>query len=87
MGEGMTPKPAYHVLVAEFFRQHPHTWINGLQIARFAGAYAWRSRISDARRLHGLMIENRLRTLDGGEVISEYRYVPAAAPRQAGLFA
>jgi hypothetical protein len=32
-----------------FFREHPHTWIDGKDLAGTAGTYAWRSRVSDVR--------------------------------------
>lgn len=43
-----------------------------------AGAYAWRTRISDARRVfhrEGGVLENRQQRTDDA-VISEYRYLP-----------
>jgi len=58
--------------VAHLFRSRPDTWIDGLEIAQIAGHYAWRSRISDARREFGLKIVNRQRKV-GRVTISEYR--------------
>ncbi len=59
-----------------FLRQHPDQWIDGMELARVAGCYGWRSRVADVRRL-GHVVENRVRTLraEGGEVrkVSEYR--------------
>lgn len=64
----------YTQRVAQLFTSQPGVWIDGLEIAKCAGAYAWRSRISDARREFGLIIENRQRRV-GKRVISEYRIV------------
>jgi hypothetical protein len=69
--------------LAAFLRQHPNCWIDGLDLARIGGAYAWRSRISGLRRSPFLMqIENRQRRVRGSArtvTVSEYRYVPGAA--------
>ena len=48
-------------LVIDYFVAHPHEWIDGMVFAEFAGQYAWRSRIADARK-RGMTIENRQRT-------------------------
>jgi hypothetical protein len=70
--------------VADFLRSHAHQWIDGRDLSRLGGCYAWRSRVSDCRRApFNLRIENRqrrVRTDDGRTVIvSEYRYSPSAA--------
>ena len=54
-------------------------WIDGRELATSAGAYAWRSRVSDCRIELGMQIENRRRVLEGAHgryTVSEYRYVP-----------
>ena len=65
--------------VAAYFRARPGQWLDGRILASVGGTYAWRSRVSDASREHGLTIENRqrrIRTVDGETVIaSEYRLV------------
>ena len=61
--------------VAAYFRAHPGQWIDGRQLADIGGAYAWRSRVSDARTKLKMHIENRQRTV-GQWTVSEYRYVP-----------
>ena len=58
--------------VAHLFLAHPNEWLDGLKIAQVGGAYAWRSRVSDARQEYGLNITNRQRRI-GKRVISEYR--------------
>lgn len=64
----------YTQRVAELFTANPGRWLDGLEIAKVAGQYAWRSRISDARRAYGLVIENRQRRI-GKRIISEYRWI------------
>lgn len=68
--------------LAAYFRAHPATWIDGTALARVAGRYAWRSRVSNCRREEGMTIENRTRKVLGANgtriTVSEYRYVPAA---------
>ena len=74
----MTPHPRRtHVeRLADYFRARPGQWIDGRELGAVAGAYAWRSRVSDCRRPpHSLTIENRQRAQNGA-VVSEYRYVP-----------
>lgn len=70
--------------LAALFKAHPGPWLDGLAIQRVAGAYAWRTRISDVRREFGLEIENRQRreTSPNGETItrSEYRLRPRGEP-------
>lgn len=58
--------------VAQLLLSRPGEWIDGLEIAKCGGAYAWRSRLSDVRRKFGLTIENQQRRV-GRKVISEYR--------------
>lgn len=72
-----------------FFRARPGQWIDGRGLQRVAGAYAWRSRVSDLRTQRGLDITNRQRRVrTAGQrrvTISEYRYVPPAdAPVREG---
>lgn len=64
--------------LAKLFMDRRGQWIDGREIAKVAGAYAWRTRISDLRHAPWLLsIENRMRRVDDehGEtfVISEYR--------------
>jgi hypothetical protein len=71
---------------AEYFRDRPNRWVDGRALAEIAGAYAWRTRVSDLRRPPFRMeIQNRRRTIattDGRITISEYRFVPAVAQPQ-----
>jgi hypothetical protein len=60
--------------VAEYFRHRPNIWVNGMDLSHVGGCYAWRSRVSDCRRL-GMTIENRQRP-SHGQTVSEYRFVP-----------
>lgn len=75
----------YRDAVADLFRARAGQWIDGLELARAGGAYAWRSRVSDVRTQLGMVIENRQRKV-GKRVVSEYRYQGAAVPVQPGLF-
>jgi hypothetical protein len=63
-----------------YFRERPDQWIDGRDLAKVAGAYAWRSRCSDLRIARNLDIQNRVRwikTPTGIKVrVSEYRFVP-----------
>lgn len=61
--------------VATLFRECPNTWLDGIEIAKVGGCYAYRTRISDCRKL-GMRIENRLVKQQNGSVRSEYRFVP-----------
>ena len=61
--------------LADYFKDRPGVWIGGLQLAEIAGAYAWRTRVSNCRTELGMTIENRIRVLDNGIKVSEYRYV------------
>ena len=67
--------------LAAFFKARPGAWIDGRELADVAGAYAWRSRVSDLRREpYYMAIENRQRKV-GEYTVSEYRFaVPEAAP-------
>lgn len=54
-------------------------WVDGRELATIAGAYAWRTRLSECRTQLGMQIENRQRVLEGAHgryTVSEYRYRP-----------
>ena len=56
-------------------------WIDGRELATVAGAYGWRTRVSELRRApYNLTIENRLRR-EGRYTISEYRLCLPESPR------
>ena len=74
MGETHMTRAA---VIAAYFKAHPDRWLDGRELATVGGAYAWRTRISDARR-SGMTIENRVRRI-GRVAISEYRYTPPVA--------
>ena len=54
------------------FRANPDTWLHWSEFASRCGALAWRTRISDCRKL-GLTIENKLVHTDD-RTESFYRY-------------
>jgi hypothetical protein len=59
-----------------FMRAREGVWIDGRELAKVAGAYAWRTRVSDLRK-RGYQVANRKRHVAyaGGShyTISEYR--------------
>jgi hypothetical protein len=68
----------YRDRVAAYFKAKPGQWIDGLEIARVGGVYAYRTRISDCRQELGMTIENKVIRLDDGTRASLYRYLPKA---------
>jgi hypothetical protein len=63
--------------LAKLFLDRRGVWIDGREIAKVAGAYAWRTRVSDLRHAPWTLdIRNRQRRVDGADgetyVISEY---------------
>lgn len=67
--------------LAAYFRERPHTWIDGQRLGPIAGLYAWRTRLSELRRPpFNMRLENRLRSVrrdDGTHfIVSEYCYLP-----------
>ena len=77
---------SYRDAVAHYFKAHPNQWIDGLELARIGGAYAWRTRVSECRDL-GMQIENDVRQMPNARrKVSLYRFVPPSQPTQAALF-
>ena len=83
--KGPTMKLSYRDRLAAYLRDHEGQWVDGLELARIAGAYAWRTRLSECRRVLHMTIENRERKTPSGVTKSEYRYTPPAQPKQARL--
>jgi hypothetical protein len=71
--------------VAAHFRAHPNQWVSAYTLMEVGGRMAWRTRVSDVRRM-GLTIENQVQRDGAGVAQSFYRYVPPVALKQAGLF-
>jgi hypothetical protein len=70
------PELTYRDAVAHYFKAHPNTWIDGLELARVGGAYAWRTRVSECREL-GMTIDNEVRTYPNTRrKVSLYKYSP-----------
>ena len=68
----------YRDAVAAYFKAHPNQWIDGLELARVGGAYAWRTRVSDCHLQLGMTIENEVRHMPNSRrKVSLYRYRPA----------
>ena len=69
----------YRDAVAAYFKAHPNTWIDGLELARIGGVYAWRTRVSECRLELGMDIKPRIRRMPNSQrKVSEYRYLPAS---------
>lgn len=67
--------------LAALFRAHRGEWLDGRELARVAGAYGWRTRISELRRPpYTMHIRNRQRRIARGDgsrfVVSEYAWLP-----------
>lgn len=66
--------------IVRYFRARPGVWCCATDLEHVGGRQAWRTRVSDARRLYGMTIENRCRRMvnpDGSWwTLSEYRWVP-----------
>ena len=82
------------VKVLALFKASPLVWISATELMQAGGAMAWRTRVSDARKIvraEGGAIENRQRNVRVGNaddaplVVSEYRYVPRAPDAFATL--
>jgi len=71
--------------VAAHFRANPNQWVSAYTLMEIGGRMAWRTRVSDVRRM-GLTIENQVQRDGAGVAQSFYRYVPPVALKQAGLF-
>lgn len=86
----MTEKQTVTERLEAYFKEREGLWLDGMEIARVAGCYGWRTRCSDLRKL-GMTIENRQRRQTDTQgrrwTTSEYRYVPSSpsvAPERAG---
>lgn len=63
--------------LATYFRAWPNRWIDGRELAKVAGAYGWRSRVSDCRRFLSMQIDNRVVYVKRGTQTwrrSEYKF-------------
>ena len=70
---------SYRDAVAHYFKAHPGQWIDGLELARIGGAYAWRTRVSECHRQLGMDIENEVRQMPNTRrKVSVYRYRPSS---------
>lgn len=71
--------------VAAHFKAHPNEWVSAYTLMEIGGRMAWRTRVSDVRRM-GLTIENQVQRDAKGVAQSFYRYVPPVTLTQARLF-
>lgn len=65
--------------MAGYFITHENEWVSALDLARLGGLLAWRTRVSDCRRVLGMNVENELRRQPDGTQQSFYRYRRKAA--------
>jgi hypothetical protein len=77
-------QPSFAEKLAAYFHARPGEWIDGMELARVAGSYAWRSRASELRKPpFNMTIENRVRRIfRTGLRVSEYRFVPDTGSRE-----
>ena len=69
--------------LAAYLKARPWQWIDGRDLGRIAGSYAWRTRLSECRTSLGMTIANYQRRGVSAEgrrfTLSYYRYEPPAA--------
>lgn len=71
--------------VAEYFRANPGRWVSAYELMKVGGSMAWRTRVSEVRRM-GLNIENRVDRDSQGVAQSFYRYSPPVKLKQPSLW-
>lgn len=71
--------------VAAIFLARPNEWIDARELVAVAGFGGWRTRKNECEHQLGMTILNR-QFRRNGFTVSEYKFVPAVALRQAGLF-
>lgn len=81
---------SYTDRVLSMLTARPGEWFDAYSLMRVAGAMAWRTRVSEARRRlqaagQGDIINTQIKLADG-KTQSLYRYQPAEAPGQRELF-
>ena len=75
----MEPQVSRTIKIKEFFEAHPNEWIPSIQLEPHGGRCAWRTRVSEVRRQHGMTIENKVKKWTDGVqtfTFSVYRYTP-----------
>ena len=50
---------SFNAILADYLKRHANQWIDAAVIADIAGRFASRTRISECRRLYGMVIENK----------------------------
>lgn len=68
--------------VAAHFRAHPNQWVSAYTLMQIGGSMAWRTRVSEVRRM-GLNIENYVERDSEGVAKSFYRYSPPVEVEEA----
>lgn len=72
--------------LADYFKAWPNQWIDGKELAQWAGAYGWRTRVSELRKPpYNMTIENRVRPAvwSSKVKVSEYRYLPVSEGQES----
>lgn len=72
-------------VVAAHFKAHPNRWISAYELMELGGRMAWRTRVSEVRRM-GFDIENRVERDASGIAQSFYRYSPPVKLKQPMLW-
>ncbi len=79
MKDEIERRETFTAAVLAYFKARPNVWIDARDLMELGGLMAWRSRISDARRIieaEGGRLENQQHRVFSRTVISEYRYTP-----------
>jgi hypothetical protein len=66
-------------VVAGYFLTHENEWVSAMTLLELGGACAWRTRVSDCRRMLRMEIENKTERQADGTLKSFYRYRRSAA--------
>lgn len=81
-GAGVVIRATLRQNVIALLKSRAGQWVDGHELAKAGGTFAFRTRISEARRLDGLDIVNRTRRirLANGDhfTVTEYQYRPAS---------
>ena len=71
----MSYRQTFTDAVASYLKARPNQWVSADDLAAVGGRWAWRTRVSQARREYGMQIDNVVKTRPNGSKESLYRYV------------
>lgn len=63
----------FTVKVARYLRSKRYQWVRAEALMRIGGQCAWRTRVSNCRRVLNMPIENRVTVKKNGVRVSEYK--------------